>query len=474
MYTVKILSSEEFDKLPFSRAKEALGAADPKTNIAYVRDTGYNDVTKHTIEHELDELMQKTSPHEIDGIRYKIPVLGPIFSGLGNAAGAIGSGIGNVAGAVGSGIGKVAGGIGKAAGALGRGAKGLVSGGGADGVGSFGRLGDIGGGIKNVFAGGGADNAGRFGRIGDFFGHGASAAPSIRGSADAATGIGGLTDFPSRTLGGTVQPSTILGGASKSSSPILDFFKNAGGNLLQGTKNSILPGGPPGTGSGTQDGGFLDGIFQRAGEQAIPTIAGLIGNAFAPDPGDLDISGVTGDARSRLTGDAISPLFEAGQRELLEDLGSDILTPPEESFAAADTIIAEDLEDQIEALRNEFKRANPNANVDNNSAFLNKKAELQERARERRAQVRDEKSFEFTREQLDRDLTEIQTALEIDAAQTEQYIKLAQLDAEALALNHGISVAEANEFKALFGRFGQLLGGAGQQQQGNTFNFNVA
>lgn len=80
MYTVKILSNDEFDKLPYSKTKTSLGMADPKTNIAYIRDTGYNDITKATIGHELDELIAKTSPHEVDGIRYKD--LGSSLSGL--------------------------------------------------------------------------------------------------------------------------------------------------------------------------------------------------------------------------------------------------------------------------------------------------------------------------------------------------------------------------------------------------------
>lgn len=71
MYTVRILSEADFDKLPYKRARTSLGLADAKTGVAYVRDTGYNDITKDTIGHELDELMAKVSPHEEDGIRYK-------------------------------------------------------------------------------------------------------------------------------------------------------------------------------------------------------------------------------------------------------------------------------------------------------------------------------------------------------------------------------------------------------------------
>ena len=84
MYTVRILSEKDFDALPYKHAKTSLGLADAKTGVAYVRDTGYNDITKGTIEHELDELMATVSPQEEDGIRYK---------NLASLAGGAGSGL---------------------------------------------------------------------------------------------------------------------------------------------------------------------------------------------------------------------------------------------------------------------------------------------------------------------------------------------------------------------------------------------
>lgn len=71
MYEIRILSNEEFDRLPYKHAKDALGMADAKRNVAYIRETGVKDLDQNTIEHEFDELLQKVSPHEEDGIRYK-------------------------------------------------------------------------------------------------------------------------------------------------------------------------------------------------------------------------------------------------------------------------------------------------------------------------------------------------------------------------------------------------------------------
>lgn len=71
MYEIRVLTDEEFDMLPYAHAKDALGLADAKRNVAFVRHTGIKDLDTTTINHEFDELLQKISPHEEDGIRYK-------------------------------------------------------------------------------------------------------------------------------------------------------------------------------------------------------------------------------------------------------------------------------------------------------------------------------------------------------------------------------------------------------------------
>jgi hypothetical protein len=99
MYQIQVLDDTEFDRLPYKYAKEALGCADPKTNTAYVRKIHWGEIGKTmtllTIQHEMDELLAKISPHEEDGIRYKkggvlrtilpiaaafVPVIGPYLS----------------------------------------------------------------------------------------------------------------------------------------------------------------------------------------------------------------------------------------------------------------------------------------------------------------------------------------------------------------------------------------------------------
>jgi hypothetical protein len=71
MYTIKILDSKDYDKLPYKKAKTSLGCADAEKGIAFVRKTGNKEWDMATLSHEVDELVAKVSPHEEDGIRYK-------------------------------------------------------------------------------------------------------------------------------------------------------------------------------------------------------------------------------------------------------------------------------------------------------------------------------------------------------------------------------------------------------------------
>lgn len=89
-YEIHILDDVEFNKLPYKDTKIALGMADPKTKIAYVRQTGIKHIDRGTLNHEFDELMQRVSPHEEDGIRYKIPILSTLFGAAKKVIGGIG------------------------------------------------------------------------------------------------------------------------------------------------------------------------------------------------------------------------------------------------------------------------------------------------------------------------------------------------------------------------------------------------
>ena len=70
-YEIRVVDNDVFDELPYKDARNALGLADAKNGVAYVRRTGVKGIDYNTMHHEFDELLAKISPHEEDGIRYK-------------------------------------------------------------------------------------------------------------------------------------------------------------------------------------------------------------------------------------------------------------------------------------------------------------------------------------------------------------------------------------------------------------------
>ena len=98
-YKIQVLSDQEFDNLPYPESETSLGIADPETGTAYVRFTHFPELNKHTINHELEHLIEghggKDSHHYRNGVYYKgfgeilqmaapllsfIPGVGPLLS----------------------------------------------------------------------------------------------------------------------------------------------------------------------------------------------------------------------------------------------------------------------------------------------------------------------------------------------------------------------------------------------------------
>ena len=84
MYEVKVLSDQEFESLPYPDMGTSLGVADPRTNTAYVRFTGVDELDKYLINHELEHLIEghggEHSSHYRNGVYYK--ELGEMFSNI--------------------------------------------------------------------------------------------------------------------------------------------------------------------------------------------------------------------------------------------------------------------------------------------------------------------------------------------------------------------------------------------------------
>ena len=76
-YKIFILSNDEYEslhedmpKLSKEDLKNSGGFANPETKEAFVRKFSDKDQTNEVIQHEIDELLAETSPHEKNGYRF--------------------------------------------------------------------------------------------------------------------------------------------------------------------------------------------------------------------------------------------------------------------------------------------------------------------------------------------------------------------------------------------------------------------
>ena len=102
-YSIKVLNTEKFNKLPYNYVDRALGLADVSKNQVYVRDTCLKELNSYLIDHEVDHLVEEVPTDEIDGVRYAFksgltnlfkPVTSAV-SGIGNFIGKGVQGLGN-------------------------------------------------------------------------------------------------------------------------------------------------------------------------------------------------------------------------------------------------------------------------------------------------------------------------------------------------------------------------------------------
>ena len=258
-YSIKILSNEEFEGLPYRHSDIALGLADPKHNTAYVRYSVFPELTKYLVSHEFDHLVEKTPTDEIDGVRYKIPLIGPLLSGLGKgfmgqaAPSYAQSFLPNVAG----GIAKVGTGVGTALGT-----KGL-----------FGGLQSLGSGASNLFGGG----RGGFSGV-TSAGPGVSTGYGRTAQLPVSAGITGLGGFGTQQTAQTAQRQGFGG--------ILDAFKNPatllGGLSLGAGLLKKYPKPPELPPSVDQFRSFAQSGGGALGQQAQGVISGNLMNQFNP------------------------------------------------------------------------------------------------------------------------------------------------------------------------------------------------
>lgn len=207
-YSIKVLSNEEFDKLPYSRTHEALGVTDPKTNTAYIRYSAYPELNKFLVDHEFEHLIEEHATDEgPDGERY---FLGALLGGLGGlltkALPFVGSAVSKILPSVGG----LFGGAGNLVKSAGSGLMNMFTGGGSGG----GLLGGVGNMIKAPFQAIGNIGNSIFSNFG-----GGSGSYSPQGvQPQQRQGFGGILDSfknPSTLLGAGMLGAGLLKGTPK-------------------------------------------------------------------------------------------------------------------------------------------------------------------------------------------------------------------------------------------------------------------
>lgn len=90
-YSVKVLSNEDFEKLPYEYISQAFAVTSPDKKDIFVRHSNIHDFNKMLISHELDHLVEEVPTDEgPQGERY---LLGDLLSGLWGGIKNIGSGL---------------------------------------------------------------------------------------------------------------------------------------------------------------------------------------------------------------------------------------------------------------------------------------------------------------------------------------------------------------------------------------------
>lgn len=460
MYTVKVLTEKDFDALPYKHAKTSLGLADAKTGVAYVRDTGYNDITKGTIEHELDELMAKVSPHEEDGIRYKnlaslgagagTGLLTSFFPKLQSFSPVISAGVGAA--------------VNKDKNYLQGALQGLTGGGLAQGL-----KGGVSGGISGLTSPGGT-----FGKALEGFLPGVES--GLQGYMEAIPGMGPggkLSNWLSgNSTGGTISAATKTAmPTGNKGQPYTPFSMTTPSGY---TGSTITPGvnpNAPATGGSNALSSFSIGDQFK---KLIPSLAiAGIGDIMAPKVEAPDLSGVIGNLKNQVATGGEPLAKELGMTELTRGLTSPINTPPTNAFDLGDIENEQAKQEALTNYVNHFKSIRPGADFKNDPEFLRGYTDIQERYDRVRQAQRDATTFEYVQQQLQQKYNYMQTALNLNETQIGQYVQIAQLEVGQIMAEYGVDVETAAKFKEMFADLAQLQYTGGTQRYTLDDLFNL-
>ena len=461
-YKIFVVDDDDFDNLhkdlPYmtkEKLKDSMGFANPKTMEAYVRKTGVAEIDDITMEHEFQELLAKTSPDEIDGIRYKkvfkdiiapyiLPVVGALLGGPAGATLGIGSTIGSALG-------------GAAASAAGQyGTTGKVS-----ALPTI--LGGLGGGTLGAGMSGGiaASKAAGGGFLGQTLSGIQSAVGMTPGAAAKATptahSFGGTLSQVPQNLLGSAAAGAAAGAASGLVGPATAKQAAQGfTSLAQVPTSQISSSLTTGVGAGgTQTtSGIMSGIGKLATPQNILGAATL-GSSLLPKTPEFKMPSYVSDLQSKLmAGQTLSPLGQQARSELSSILSS----TPQELYPTANNAY---YDAALRRTRTAYEEAQKNldaaynvAGVYGSGEHLAAKAKLQQQLTNAESDLyaqTEQRNFELARTEK---YNAIQTALGVDAATMDDIVGLTGLDVQAAAMAYGADAADVQAIRDALGTAG--------------------
>ena len=216
----------------------------------------------------------------------------------------------------------------------------------------------------------------------------------------------------------------------------------------------------------------LENFGTGLGQAAVGGGIGLIGDMMAPKVEVPNLAGLGADLQTQLKeGQLGDPVAKAaGMKELLGVLGQNMGEVPTNAFTLGDTKGEEAKQKALANYVSQWKGIRPGADFSNDPEFVRGYNEIQKQYDDERVMQRDQQQYQYLQQQMEQKKQYMMQALNVDQAQIEQYVQLAQLNVDQLMLEYGLSVGEAQQFKDLFSDMGQLAAEGMGNNQGTNIN----
>lgn len=263
---------------------------------------------------------------------------------------------------------------------------------------------------------------------------------------------GGITGGIGQMFGAGGTATTPGISAAKGLSPMQSWDYASGGVTLP---SSVTPTLPSATGASGGIGALFSGMNPYQVGAGLAT--SLLPSLFS-EKTQIPQSSLYGDITSKLLGDkGLSAVGQQGREALSKNLSSEFSPVSDEYYSASTRRLDEAYDKAEKDFTTQFQGSRPGADVANDSAYREGINKLrQDRAREK-AGLSAELDYRREADYMDRQFQNVQTALGVDQQTMQDYMALAQMDANQLALNTGITLGEANQFKEIFGQLGGYL-----------------